>query len=62
MIDKNMNRNWSKELIDQQINNIPLKRFGKTDEIASAIAYLASSKAAFITGVTININVPLLLS
>lgn len=56
MIDTNMTRNWSKELIDKQINSIPLKRFGKADEIASAIVYLASSKAAFITGATININ------
>jgi len=56
MIDTNMTRNWSKELIDKQINNIPLKRFGKADEIASAIVYLASEKAAFITGATININ------
>jgi 3-oxoacyl-[acyl-carrier protein] reductase len=33
-------------------NAIPMKRFGQPEEIADAIAYIASSKASFVTGHT----------
>ena len=34
----------------------PIGRIAKAEEIASMCAYLASDKAAYITGATININ------
>jgi 3-oxoacyl-[acyl-carrier protein] reductase len=34
----------------------PLKRLGQPEEIASAVAYLASADAAFITGTVMHIN------
>ena len=37
-------------LQDEIIARTPLGRFGTTDEIASAVAFLASDEAAFITG------------
>ncbi len=38
------------------VAGVPLKRAGKPDEIADAIVFLASSKAAFITGQIIQVN------
>lgn len=35
---------------------IPLNRFGKPGEVADLVCFLASKKAAYITGETININ------
>lgn len=35
---------------------IPLGRFGNADEVASLVSFLASGKAAYITGQVININ------
>ena len=42
-------------------DKIPLKRFGHPEEIGNAIAYLASDKAAYITGVTLKIDGGLIL-
>jgi NAD(P)-dependent dehydrogenase (short-subunit alcohol dehydrogenase family) len=38
------------------IAGVPLKRVGKPDEIAEAIAFLASDKASFITGQILGVN------
>ena len=35
------------------IDRIPLKRFGKEDEVADAVCYLAGPRAAYITGQTL---------
>lgn len=35
---------------------IPLNRFGKVEEVADLVSFLASEKAAYITGEVININ------
>lgn len=37
-------------------DSIPLKRFAESEEIASAIAFLLSDDASYITGQTINVN------
>lgn len=37
-------------------NMIPMNRFGKADEVADLVCFLASAKAAYITGEVININ------
>lgn len=44
------------EVRDQIISTIPAGRLGRPDEIGDLCAYLASDKAGFITGATININ------
>ena len=35
---------------------IPMKRYGRTDEIASAVSFLASDESAYITGATIPVD------
>ena len=40
----------------QALENTPLKRFGKPEEVASAIRFLASDEAAFVTGQVLNVD------
>lgn len=47
---------WSKEQIDGLLNRIPLRKLGKPSNIASAVAYLASEEAEFITGLLMDVN------
>jgi len=50
----------TEELEEQQrqalLEQTPLERLGEPDEVAAAVAYLASPAAAFITGETLNVN------
>ena len=36
--------------------SVPMKRFGKPEEVAGAVAFLASNDASYITGVEINVD------
>jgi 2,3-dihydroxy-2,3-dihydro-p-cumate dehydrogenase len=42
--------------ISELVNTIPVGRFAEMDEVASAINYLASEEARFITGQVISVN------
>lgn len=45
------------ELDEKELKNlIPINRFGEPEEVAYAVSFLASKKAAYITGEVININ------
>ena len=47
----------TKELpVDELKQLVPLKRFGTPEEVASAVGFLASVEASYITGEVININ------
>ena len=46
----------SAEPKDAMAQSTPLQRLGQPEEIASAIVYLASRDAAFITGAVLHIN------
>jgi 3-oxoacyl-[acyl-carrier protein] reductase len=42
--------------VDQLKQMIPMNRFGKADEVAHMVSFLASEKSSYITGEVININ------
>lgn len=45
------------ELDEKELKNmIPINRFGKVEEVAHLVSFLASDKASYITGEVININ------
>jgi NAD(P)-dependent dehydrogenase (short-subunit alcohol dehydrogenase family) len=50
----------SKEQVEgfaqQIVATVPLKRFGKPEEVAGAVAFLASSDASYITGVELQVD------
>lgn len=47
----------TKELEEKDLKRlIPMSRFGNTEEVADVVAFLASSKASYVTGEVISIN------
>jgi NAD(P)-dependent dehydrogenase (short-subunit alcohol dehydrogenase family) len=44
------------ELAKKLLASVPMKRFGKSEEVAGAVAFLASSDASYITGVEIDVD------
>jgi 3-oxoacyl-[acyl-carrier protein] reductase len=50
------------ELCQQGIERTPLKRVGQAEEIAYAVAFLASDEAAFITGAVLPVDGGLVMS
>ncbi|HYC56831.1 MAG TPA: SDR family NAD(P)-dependent oxidoreductase [Candidatus Binatia bacterium] len=53
---------WSKfvaryqDQFQKEVDRTPLRRFGKPEEVAELIAFLASDRSAFITGEAVNIS------
>ena len=41
---------------EHMLAQIPLKRFGNPDEIASVILYLCSDLSSYVTGQTLHVN------
>jgi NAD(P)-dependent dehydrogenase (short-subunit alcohol dehydrogenase family) len=44
------------ELAKRIIQQVPMKRYGQPEEVASTVAFLASQDASYITGVEINVD------
>ncbi|HXH04001.1 MAG TPA: 3-oxoacyl-ACP reductase FabG [Candidatus Competibacteraceae bacterium] len=55
-IDTDMTRALPEEQRQALIQNIPLARLGAAEDIAHAVAFLASHEAGYITGETLNVN------
>ena len=55
-IDTDMTAALSDELKQNMLGHIPLKRFGKPEDVAAAVKFLASEEAGYITGAVLNVN------
>ena len=55
-IDTDMTRSLPNEHQQSLIQHVPLGRLGRPEEVAVAVAFLASSSASYITGSTIHVN------
>ncbi len=56
VIDTEMNSCFSREELDSLCGEIPLERLGRAEEVAELIYFLASDRAAYITGQIIGID------
>ena len=55
-IETEMTDVLSEDVKENLLGSIPLKRMGQTKDIAETVAFLASDKAAYITGQTISVD------
>ena len=56
MIDTSLDSVMSPEQIEKVTDNIGMGRYGTPDEVAGAVAYLASESATYTTGAVIEIH------
>ncbi|MCX7184820.1 MAG: 3-oxoacyl-ACP reductase FabG [Nitrosospira sp.] len=55
-IETDMTRSLTDKQQQDLIQHVPLGRLGRPEEVASAVAFLASPAAAYITGATLHVN------
>lgn len=55
-IKTEMTEHMDSAVLESIVSQIPMGRMGKPSEIASLVSFLASEKAAYITGATLSIN------
>ena len=56
IIETDMMKAVTKEVIDPMIARIPLRRLGQPEDIANAFAFLASDEASYITGAVLSVD------
>ena len=44
------------EILEGMVGQVPLKRLGSTEDVASLVSFLASDKAGYITGQVIQVD------
>ena len=62
LIPTDLTADLGEELLQAAIEQTPLRRAGQAEEIAFAVAFLASDEAAFITGVVLPVDGGLVMS
>ncbi len=55
-IDTEMTSTMNQDVLEKIIQNIPMRRLGKVEEIANAVLFLVSEGSNFITGHTLSVN------
>ncbi|MCX6597306.1 MAG: 3-oxoacyl-[acyl-carrier-protein] reductase [Acidobacteria bacterium] len=55
-VDTDMTAVLPDEVKEKMLGVIPLKRFGKAEDIAAAVKFLASDEAGYVTGAVLNVN------
>ena len=55
-IDTDMTRALNEQQTQTLLGQIPLGRLGQADDIGTAVVFLASAAAAYITGTTLHVN------
>lgn len=55
-IETDLTRAWGKDKNAEFAANIPLKRYGKPQDVAEVVAFLSSDRARYITGEVIDVN------
>jgi len=61
-IETNMTHNLNEKQKETLLQNIPLKRIGKPEDVAKVVAFLCSSDADYITGQVINVDGGMVMS
>ncbi|HLX21734.1 MAG TPA: 3-oxoacyl-ACP reductase FabG [Usitatibacter sp.] len=55
-IETDMTRSLAEEQVKKLVENVPLGRLGRVDDIAQAVLFLCSPAASYITGATLHVN------
>jgi 3-oxoacyl-[acyl-carrier protein] reductase len=55
-IETDMTRALAEEQVKKLVENVPLGRLGRVEDVAQAVLFLCSPAAAYITGSTIHVN------
>ncbi len=55
-IDTDMTRALTEQQVAALLQQIPAGRFGLPEDIAAAVAFLASNAASYVTGSTLHVN------
>ncbi len=55
-IETDMTKSLPQAAREAAVQHIPLGRFGRAEEVAAAVAFLASASASYITGATLDVN------
>lgn len=55
-IDTDMTQSLSEDVRKALMDRVPVQRLGAPDDIAAAVAYLASRQAGYVTGTTLHVN------